>query len=86
MQRRDIEFPTLDGLTLRGWLFPGTKGGPAIILHNGVSYFVDHNLSGRLPLGVLSLIRAYTVQLPKRARSKPRCTLVSTTWSDSARL
>ncbi|RYP05476.1 hypothetical protein DL765_009825 [Monosporascus sp. GIB2] len=38
MQRRDIEFPTLDGLTLRGWLFPGAKGGPAVILHNGFNY------------------------------------------------
>jgi hypothetical protein len=37
MERQDIGFRTLDGLTLRGWLFPGTKGGSAVILHNGVS-------------------------------------------------
>lgn len=41
MERRDIKFPTLDGLTLRGWLYPGVKGGPAVILHNGVSVLVS---------------------------------------------
>ncbi|KAF2647849.1 DltD N-terminal domain protein [Lophiostoma macrostomum CBS 122681] len=32
-QRRDVEFQTLDGLTLRGWLFTGTKGGPAVVVN-----------------------------------------------------
>ena len=34
----DVEFKTLDGLTLRGWLYPVTNGrGPAVILTPGVS-------------------------------------------------
>lgn len=31
--RKDVEFKTIDGLTLRGWLFQGPKGGPAIIVN-----------------------------------------------------
>lgn len=34
--REDIEFKTLDGLTLRGWLYKGLKGGPAIIVNVAV--------------------------------------------------
>lgn len=34
--REDIEFKTLDGITLRGWLYPAEKRGPAIILSAGV--------------------------------------------------
>ncbi|KAF5531536.1 peptidase S15 [Fusarium mexicanum] len=33
--RHDIEFPTLDGITLRGWLYPATKRGPGMILSPG---------------------------------------------------
>ncbi|KAH0042726.1 hypothetical protein KCU78_g725, partial [Aureobasidium melanogenum] len=32
-QRLDVAFKTMDGLTLRGWLFKGPKGGPAIIVN-----------------------------------------------------
>ncbi|KAH6718380.1 Alpha/Beta hydrolase protein [Leptodontidium sp. MPI-SDFR-AT-0119] len=32
-ERRDVEFKTFDGLTLRGWLFVGPKGGPAVIVN-----------------------------------------------------
>ncbi|KAF2122757.1 DltD N-terminal domain protein [Lophiotrema nucula] len=32
-ERKDIEFRTVDGLTLRGWLFVGPKGGPAVIVN-----------------------------------------------------
>ncbi|OKL62097.1 hypothetical protein UA08_02971 [Talaromyces atroroseus] len=32
-ERKDVEFITLDGLTLRGWLFEGPKGGPAVIVN-----------------------------------------------------
>ena len=37
----DIEFKTLDGLTLRGCLYPvnGNGRGPAVILTPGVSIF-----------------------------------------------
>lgn len=35
-ERRDVEFKTFDGLTLRGWLFVGPKGGPAIIINAAV--------------------------------------------------
>lgn len=34
--REDIEFKTLGGVTLRGWLYPAEKRGPAIILSAGV--------------------------------------------------
>jgi hypothetical protein len=34
--REDIEFKTLAGVTLRGWLYPAAKRGPAIILSAGV--------------------------------------------------
>ncbi|KAF2841764.1 DltD N-terminal domain protein [Patellaria atrata CBS 101060] len=33
--REDFSFPTLDGLTLRGWLFPAARRGPAIIMTPG---------------------------------------------------
>ncbi|PVH68713.1 alpha/beta-hydrolase [Cadophora sp. DSE1049] len=33
--REDIEFKTLDGVTLRGWLYPAEKRGPGIILSAG---------------------------------------------------
>lgn len=33
----DAEFKTLDGLTIRGWLYPAKTRGPAIIITPGVS-------------------------------------------------
>ncbi|KAL9086282.1 MAG: hypothetical protein Q9165_007197 [Trypethelium subeluteriae] len=33
--REDIEFKTLSGVTLRGWLYPAEKRGPGIILSAG---------------------------------------------------
>jgi hypothetical protein len=33
----EVEFKTLDGLTLRGWLYPASKRGPGIIITPGVS-------------------------------------------------
>lgn len=35
--REKVEFKTLDGLTLRGVLFPAKKHSPAVILAPGVS-------------------------------------------------
>jgi hypothetical protein len=35
--REDVEWKTLDGLTLRGWLFPAAQRGPAMIMSPGVS-------------------------------------------------
>ncbi|KAF7166599.1 hypothetical protein CNMCM5623_000194 [Aspergillus felis] len=35
MNREDVEFRTFDGLTLRGWLYPGTIRGPAIVMNQG---------------------------------------------------
>ena len=37
-ERRDVEFKTFDGVTLRGWLFVGPKNGPAVIVNGAVSY------------------------------------------------
>ena len=39
--KQDIEFKTLDGLTLRGWLFPGPQRGPAIIMTPGFNLTKD---------------------------------------------
>lgn len=36
LPRVDSEFKTLDGLTLRGWVFPTSQGGPAMIMSPGV--------------------------------------------------
>lgn len=33
----EVEFKTLDGLTLRGWLYPASKRGPGIVITPGVS-------------------------------------------------
>lgn len=33
--RQDVEFATLDGLTIRGWLFPAQSRGPAVIITPG---------------------------------------------------
>ena len=35
----DVEFKTIDGLTIRGWLYPASKRGPAIIATPGVSLY-----------------------------------------------
>lgn len=37
-ERKDVEFKTFDGLTLRGWLFVGPKDGPAVIINGAVSH------------------------------------------------
>lgn len=34
----DVEFRTLDGLTIRGWLYPAKSRGPAIVITPGVSH------------------------------------------------
>lgn len=34
---QDVEFKTLDGLTIRGWLYPAKSRAPAIIITPGVS-------------------------------------------------
>lgn len=36
MSQQDVEFRTLDGLTLRGWLYPAAQRGPALIMTQGV--------------------------------------------------
>lgn len=40
MSHQDVEFKTIDGLTLRGWLYPSNVPGrgPAVILTPGVSH------------------------------------------------
>ncbi|GJN75634.1 hypothetical protein PLICBS_009739 [Purpureocillium lilacinum] len=35
LPRADVEFTTLDGLTLRGWVFPAAKRGPGMIMSPG---------------------------------------------------
>ena len=36
-ERKDVEFKTFDGLTLRGSLYVGSKGSPAVIANGAVS-------------------------------------------------
>lgn len=36
----DVEFKTIDGLVLRGWLFPAAKRGPAVVMTPGVSGYL----------------------------------------------
>jgi hypothetical protein len=36
-EHKDVEFKTFDGLTLRGSLYLGPKGGPAVIVNGAVS-------------------------------------------------
>ena len=36
-RHEEIEFKTIDGLTLRGWLYPAASKGPAVIMTPGVS-------------------------------------------------
>ena len=36
-RHQDVEFKTLDGLTLRGWLYPTDRRSAAVILTPGVS-------------------------------------------------
>ncbi|OKL61916.1 hypothetical protein UA08_02260 [Talaromyces atroroseus] len=39
--KQDVEFKTIDGLTLRGWLFPAAQRGPAIIMTPGFNLTKD---------------------------------------------
>lgn len=41
LAREDVEFNTLDGLTLRGFLFPASQHGPGMIMSPGVRHFID---------------------------------------------
>jgi hypothetical protein len=36
LSHEDVEWKTLDGLTIRGWLYPASKRGPGIIITPGV--------------------------------------------------
>jgi hypothetical protein len=37
LRHEDVEFKTIDGLILRGWLYPAASKGPAVIMTPGVS-------------------------------------------------
>lgn len=39
--KQDVEFQTIDGLTLRGWFFPAQQRGPAIIMTPGFNLTKD---------------------------------------------
>lgn len=42
---QDVEFNTLDGLTLRGWLYPASARGPGVVITPGVGKSVVLKLS-----------------------------------------
>ncbi|GKT45838.1 polyketide transferase FFUJ_12241 [Colletotrichum spaethianum] len=42
--RLDADIKTLDGITLRGWLFPAASRGPAMIMTPGFNFPKDANL------------------------------------------
>ena len=48
--RKDISFETIDGLTLKGWLYPAESLGPAIIITPGVSSKLCRTLKDPLKL------------------------------------
>ena len=66
----EVEFKTLDGLTLRGWLYPASKRGPGIVITPGVSLselwalFVPS-----IPLHVIQITKAL---LDTRCNRKPQ--------------
>ena len=39
----DVEFKTLDGLMIRGWLYPAKSRGPAIVITPGVCFSTLHD-------------------------------------------
>lgn len=41
--RKPFDFRTLDGLTLRGWIFPAAQRGPAMIMQPGVGSLADRS-------------------------------------------
>jgi len=44
-ERRNVEFKTVDGLTLRAWFFPAGAKGPCIIMAHGFGGLKEHFLS-----------------------------------------
>jgi hypothetical protein len=48
MSREDVDFRTFDGLTLRGWLYPASKRGPALIMTQGVCQILELSASRTL--------------------------------------
>lgn len=58
--REDIEFKSLDGVTLRGWLYPAEKRGPGIILSAGVRENPCLNSKGGLDLSLNNSLRSST--------------------------
>jgi hypothetical protein len=52
----EVEFKTVDGLTLRGWLYPAAQKGPAMIVMPGVSLHtrpLSHVFQTRCSLEIL---------------------------------
>ncbi|KFA70665.1 Atr5 [Stachybotrys chartarum IBT 40288] len=45
MTREDVEFRTVDGLTLRGWLYPSGKRGPALVMTQGFNASKEYLLA-----------------------------------------
>ncbi|KAN0095926.1 alpha/beta superfamily hydrolase [Hyaloscypha variabilis] len=43
--RRDVEFKTLDDLSLKAWFYPAPSKGPCIIISHGFAGIRQHNLS-----------------------------------------
>jgi hypothetical protein len=76
MNREDVEFPTFDGLTLRGWLFPGTIQGPAIVMNQGVRGTTNFRVNSDFSYRYLIF---FTVQHTKRDLITRYCPLVSAT-------
>lgn len=43
--KENVEFKTMDGLTLRGWFFPADVKGPGIVMTPGVGYPSNPDIS-----------------------------------------
>ncbi|RDW89665.1 hypothetical protein BP6252_01697 [Coleophoma cylindrospora] len=57
---QNVEFKTMDGLTLRGWLYPASKKGPAVVMTPGFNcvkeMFIPEVAEGFQASGITALI------------------------------
>jgi hypothetical protein len=77
LTREDVEFKTLDGLTLRGWLYPAAQRGPAMIMSPGVCTS-DNDCSTPPPNHLRT--NAWLVQYAKGSSSARSCEVVPGKW------
>lgn len=61
LNRRDVAFPTVDGITLKGWFFPASdRHGPCVIMTPGVCLSWTQ-YSFRCPSSILDAVLLLTL-------------------------